>query len=310
MTHRLHRFSRRAFCQSTLAAAVGAWTCSGTIQAAEPFRLRYVLASSMFGKATLAEVAAAANRLKMPLLDLWPMPHADQRNQLDEMGIDAFRELMAKQKVGLAMTSRYDLGPFALADELRLLRDLGGGLVITGSRGPKNVSGAEARQAVAEFIEKMKPQVAVAEQCGVTIGVENHANALIATEDSIRYLAELSPSPRLGVALAPYHLPQDPQVIAGLINDLGPKLVHWYAWQHGTGSQQAQPKEEELKQMPGRGPLDFAPILAALQKTGYTGLTEIFMHSYPRGTAILPVADDVADEIDRARRYLEKLLPV
>ena len=65
------------------------------------------------------------------------------------------------------------------------------------------------------------------------------------------------------------------------------------------------PKEEELLQMPGRGPLDFTPVLAALQAVRYTGFTEIFMHPTPRGIPILPTAAEVTAEINRARQYLE-----
>ncbi len=142
----------------------------------------------------------------------------------------------------------------------------------------------------------------------MTIGIENHARALIATPDSIRYLADLSPSPRLGIALAPYHLPHDERELARLIEDLGPKLVHFYAWQHGCGCMKKMPKAEELQQMPGRGKLDFRPILAALAKIAYPGWTEIFMHPTPRGIPILDTTAEVTAEITRARKYLEGCL--
>jgi len=68
------------------------------------------------------------------------------------------------------------------------------------------------------------------------------------------------------------------------------------------------PKEEELLQMPGRGTLDFTPILAALKAVHYTGFTEIFMHPTPRGIPILPTAGEVTTEINCARKYLEDRL--
>jgi len=154
----------------------------------------------------------------------------------------------------------------------------------------------------------MKPHVAVAEEHGVTIGIENHAGALLHTPDSLRYLAELSGSPNLGIAMAAYHLPQDEQLLARLIEDLGPKLVHFYAWQYGQGCMKKLPKAQELEQMPGRGKLDFRPLLKALKKIEYGGLTEIFMHPVPRGIPILPTAEEVTAEINRARAYLAGLL--
>ena len=144
----------------------------------------------------------------------------------------------------------------------------------------------------------------------MTIGIENHGSALIRSPDSIRYLAEKSPSPRLGIALAPYHLPQDPELIAGLIRDLGPKMVHFYAWQHGKGAMKKLPKAEEMEQLPGYGSLDFVPVVRALKETRYQGWTSIFMHPVPRGIPILPTAREVTDAVNRSRRYLEECLQV
>jgi len=300
--------TRRTFCRVAAAASAAVIMCPGLAEPAQPFRLRYVLGSSMYGKTKLAEIVPEVRKTGAEHIDLWPVPHGDQREQMDAMGVDRLTELLATHQVRLGMTTRYDLGPLGLADELRLLGKLGGQLLVTGSVGPKDVSGAEAKAAVAKFVEQMKPQVAVAEECGVTIGIENHARALISTPDSIRYLAEMSPSPRLGIALAPYHLPQDEGQLARMIEDLGPKLVLFYAWQHGQGCMKKMPKAEELEQMPGRGKLDFRPILAALKKIAYAGWTEIFMHPTPRGIPILDTTAEVTAEIVRARKYLEGCL--
>ena len=299
--------TRRAFCR--LAAAPMAAGLGRTALAAPPaFGLQYVLGSSMYGKTSLADLLPEVARTGSPYVDLWPAPHGNQREQFDALGAEKFVALAASHDVRLGMTTRYDLGPFGLHEELRLLKKLGGRLVVTGSSGPKNVAGPEARSAVAKFVEQMKPHVAVAEECRVTIAIENHANALIATPDSIRYLAEFSPSPRLGIALAPYHLPQDESQLARLIEDLGPKLAHFYAWQYGRGCMRPMPKAEELEQMPGRGKLDFRPLLTALKKIEYGGWTEIFMHPTPRGISILPTVAEVTAEINRARAYLQDCL--
>ncbi len=68
------------------------------------------------------------------------------------------------------------------------------------------------------------------------------------------------------------------------------------------------PKERELLQLPGRGELDFQPILQALADVDYQGWTEIFMHPFPRGIPIHPTADAVTAEINRSRDYLNQLL--
>jgi sugar phosphate isomerase/epimerase len=303
------KLNRRQMCQ-VLAAGTAAACLPRTLMASDSskFCLKYALASSMYGKLPLADIVGEVHKIGAEWIDLWPLGHANQREQMEEMGHDKFAELLKKHDVKLGMTTRYDLGPFGLDDELQVLKKFGGSLIISGSKGPKNVTGAEAKACVKEFVEKMKPHVEVAEECGITIGIENHANALVASVDSIRYLGEMSTSPNLGIALAPYHLPQDEKLLAQLIEELGPKLVHFYAWQHGQGCMTKLPKEQELEQMPGRGSLDFRPIVAALKKIGYARWVEIFMHPVPRGIPIMETLDAVTDEINAARAYLDKCL--
>ena len=74
------------------------------------------------------------------------------------------------------------------------------------------------------------------------------------------------------------------------------------------GCSKKLPKEQELLQLPGRGPVDFTPVLKALQDINYQGFTEIFMHPVPRGIPILKTAEAVTEEINRARKYLEECL--
>ena len=87
-----------------------------------------------------------------------------------------------------------------------------------------------------------------------------------------------------------------------------PALAVFYAWQHGDGCMKQMPKEKELLQMPGRGTLDFGPLLSALKTNRFDGWTSIFMHPFPRGIPILEKVDDVTAEINRSRNYLEDLL--
>ena len=143
---------------------------------------------------------------------------------------------------------------------------------------------------------------------GVTIAIENHANSLIESPDSLRWLAELRPSKHLAIAFAPYHLPQDEKLLGNLIEALGDSIEVFYAWQHGMGCHVKLPKEQELLQLPGRGKLDFGPLLSALKRINYSGWTEIFMHPVPRGIPILETAAAVTAEINRSRAYLEECL--
>ena len=272
-----------------------------------PFELNYILASCMYGTLSLAEIVPEVKKIGSEHIDIWPRVHGNQREQVEAMGNAAFADLLADHGVGLGIATRFDLGPFGLADEMAFCQEFGASLIVTGSEGPKGLAGEELRVAVADFAEGLKPHIATAEKHGITISIENHSSALIESPDSMRWLIEFTDSPNLGIALAPYHLPDDAELVAQLIEDLGPGLALFYAWQHGMGCHEKLPKEQELMQLPGRGDLDFAPILSALKKITFPGWTEIFMHPVPRGIPILDTAADVTDEINRARHYLDAL---
>ena len=300
---------RREFLQGVVASGPAVAAAGRTLLADEAaFSLRYIVASSMYGRLKLAEVVREVPRAGAEHIDIWPERHANHREQMEAMGHEKFAALLKRHGVKLGMLTRYDLGPLGLRKELPVAKRFGVSILISGAHGPKGLRGADLKAAVAKFVEQMKPHVAAAEAHGVVIGIENHANSLIQSPDSMKWLAELSASRAIGVALAPYHLPQDAGALARLIAALGPKLVHFYAWQHGKGCMKKLPKDQELLQMPGRGPLDFAPIVAALRKIRYRGWTSVFMHPVPRGIPILPTAAEVTAEINRARTHLAACL--
>lgn len=272
-----------------------------------PFEFRYLLGSCMYGYADLATILPEVRQTGATAIDLWPKVHGSQREQLDALGEERFAELLRQHDLQLGCITQYKLGPFGLQDEMRLAARLGCKTLVTGGEGPRGLAGQELKAAVGAFLEKMKPHLAVAEETGATIAIENHGNNLIESPDSLRWLAELRPSKHLAIALAPYHLPQDAALLAQLIRDLGDGIAVFYAWQHGAGCMQQQPKRQELLQMPGRGELDFAPLAAALAEIRYTGWTEIFMHPFPRGLPILDTPAEVTAEINRARQHLESL---
>lgn len=298
---------RRDLLKNTVAAAMS--LALPRVQAAESgFKLNYLLGSAMYGDLPLEVVIEETVKTGSTCLDAWPKKHGTQRDQMDEMGHEKVMALLTKHQVKLAATTRYDLGPFKLGDELDVVKKFGGNVIVTGGAGPVGLTGDDLKKAVREFVEKLKPHLAKAGELGITIAIENHINNLIDAPDSLRWLAEFGKDLPLGIELAPYHLPQDTALIAGLIKEIGPKLSVLCAWEHGMGCMKPMPKDEELQQMPGRGKLDFTPILKALKEIKYQGYTEIFMHPTPRGIPILPTAAEVTAEINRSRDYLEKCL--
>ena len=246
------------------------------------FGLKYILASSMYGRTALDKILPEVAKTGTHLLDIWPEGHANQREQVEKMGHAAFQEMLKRHKLRLGMITRYDLGPYRLKDETSVVKKLGGRLIVCGA---KKAPGKTLKEQVANFVKQLQPHAAVAKKNGVTLGIENHSGSLINTPDSLRFFAEMAPS-NVGIAMAPYHLPQKEKLLAQLIRDLGPKLVHFYAWQHGMGCHKEQPEEQEMLQMPGRGPLDFRPLVQALKQINFQGWTEIFMHPFPRGIPI------------------------
>ncbi len=279
-------------------------------QSPDDFALRYILASAMYGYTDLAEILPEVKKSGAEAIDIWPKIHGNQREQLEALGNEGAAELLLHHDVQLGSIACYKLGPYKLQEEMRFARKLGGrGVVLVcTARGPKNLKGDELKTAVGKFVENMKSHVAVAEETGCVIAIENHSSSLVTSPDSIRWLADLSKSDHLGLAFAPHHLPQDSELQAGIIRDVAPSIKLFYAQQHGMGSQQKRPKKQELLQMPGRGPLDFTPLLTELRAARYSGWTEIFMHPVPRGVPILDSTAKITAEINRSRSYLNNCL--
>lgn len=304
------RLNRRQAISSAAALSASASIATQSLLAAETpdFKFNYVLASCMYGYNNVWEIIPEVARTGAAAIDLWPKIHGSQREQVDEIGVETFSTFIKRWQVELGCITQYKLGPFALEDEMRLARKLGCKLIVTGARGPRGLKGGELKSAVAEFIEKMKPHVAVAEETGVTIAIENHDNNLMESVDSIKWFHELSPSNNLKIAFAPYHLPQDSMLLAQLIRDTGSSIAMFYAWQHGKGALDSLSVEDQHLQMPGRGDLDFEPIVEALKDIRYDGWTEIFMHPGKRGTPIQESIQGVTYEINRSRDYLESCL--
>ena len=104
------------------------------------FELNYILASCMYGTLPLAEIVPEVKKIGAAHIDIWPRVHGDQREQVESMGNDAFAELLATDGVGLGISTRFDLGPFGLAEEMAFAQEFGASLVVTGSKGPKGLS--------------------------------------------------------------------------------------------------------------------------------------------------------------------------
>jgi len=297
--------SRRHF----LSLAVGTAAVLPVRAAAAPLKLKYLLSSALYGDMKLEQVLPEVKSAGCAGLDLWGKQHASHRKEVDEIGVDAFETMLKRHGVQLICSTRYPLGPFVLQPEMPMVKRLGGSLIVCAARGPKNVVGAEAKAGIKEFLELMQPHADAAAEHGITLAIENHANSLLSTPDSIRYWAEFNKHPAMGFAFAPHHLHDHIDDMPRLIRELGAQnLPFIYFQEYGIGSKQTVAKEIELQQLPGYGTLDYKPILQVMRDIGFTGYAEIFMHPTPRGIPMLPTPGAITAAINKSRDYIENLL--
>lgn len=301
---------RRHFLSAAAAAtlAVGSFRHAMAAEVPDRFELKYLLASCMYGYADLADILPEVKRTGSTAIDIWPRKHGNQREQIDAMGEERFADLLAEHQVSLGSFSRFHTEMDALHSEMRLCKRLNCPLLVTAAQGLPDIADNSVKGHLRHFFETMKPHIAVAEENGVTIALENHRGNPIDSPESIKWFAELRPSNTLTLAYSPYHLQLSAEQHAELLRNAGNAVGLFYAWQHGKGSKTNLPREQQLLQMPGVGELDFTPIVQALRSIQYQGWTEIFMHPFPRGKPIAPTTAGVTNEINRARSYLNACL--
>lgn len=316
MFERNDSISRRNFLGGAVAAALplGLGAVSDSVRAAEsafntgnrtPFRFHFITGSLLYGKQPLEKILPEMAKMNDEALDLWPPVHADHRKYIELWGEKEFVRRLRQFNLTCEIITRYDLKPDQLAGEFPVAQRIGAKMIITGF--PRRRKGQSVKSEIIEMVDTLAPLAEKAGKFGLKLGIENHSSMVLETFEAIHLFAEKIDNPEcLGIALAPYHLPQDNQELARLIEALGPKLCHYYAWQHGNGCMKPMPREKELLQLPGRGPLDFAPMIRALEKIRYSHRTEIFMHATPRGNMIHDSIEQVTTEIVKAKKYLER----
>ncbi len=74
-----------------------------------------------------------------------------------------------------------------------------------------------------------------------------------------------------------------------VIGICGKQLFYFYAWQH----------QEGVRQLPGVGPTDFTPWIAALAKADYAWYVNLFMHG-----VVAPA--EMSKGLATAKEYLAK----
>ncbi len=291
---------------------VGAAALIRPAQGAEQeWALRYVLSSAMYGNMPLDQVLAQVGKTGCESIDIWRKVHATHREQISEIGDDAFQKLLKKHQTKMSVSTCYPLGPFRQDEEMRWAKKNGGAMTVCGSggMGPKDPVGKEARRQMKAFFEKLKPHYELAEELGVTMAIENHKNSMLSSPDSIRYFYELNPSKNIGLAFAPHHLEDAIDQIPALLREGGNRHITFiYFQEHHPSSKKKMSEEEQLKQLPGFGKLDYIPILQVLRDIKFSGLVEVFGHPVPRGIPMLGSAAEITEAINTSRAYLSNCL--
>ena len=217
------------------------------------------------------------------------VPHLDEIEK--RLGPEGLKELLAKHHLKLCSFSCYGLGYPKYAE---LLGKAGGGVAIRESRGGKV---GNLTSETKSFLDGLKPQIELAEKHNGYVAIENHSGALLDSRDSFKAFVDINRSPRLGIALAPYHLQAARIPVEEVIGIVGQQLLFFYAWQLGGG----------LQQLPGIGPTDFTPWIAALANADYRRYVNPFMHGHPGPDAM---AKSLATARDYLNRCYAKAVPV
>ncbi len=218
-------------------------------------------------------------------IDIWcayeGCPHLD--DVLQRLGPDGLREVLARNRLQLYSFSTY-IGGYA--KYAKLLGDVGGGVAIQGSAGP--CPPAELTSRMRAFLQGLKPLAELAEEHRSWLAIENHGQSLLDGPDSFKAFVDLNPYPRVGIALAPYHLQALGASVPEAIWIAGRQLFFFYAWQNAEG----------VAQLPGHGPTDFGPWMQALRQVRYAGYVNPFMHGHQE-------LSEMAAALVTSRTYLQ-----
>ncbi len=265
---------RRSFLQ-----LMGAVAASRTVRAestsdvlrpanASPWRMRLSTSSIHFMELPIEKACEKISELGFEAIDIWSAyegcPHLD--DVASRLGPEGLKELLARHKLKLFAFSVYQGGYERYAE---LLGKAGGGLAIQSSAGPCKPEELGGR--MRQFIDGLKPSIELAEKYNSYLAIENHGQALLDSLDSLKAFVDTNTSPRLGIALAPYHIQALKVSVPEAIRICGQQLFFFYAWQNQPG----------VKQLPGVGPTDMMPWIRALAQIRYRGYVNPFMHEHP-----------------------------
>ncbi|MBN2129183.1 MAG: sugar phosphate isomerase/epimerase [Sedimentisphaerales bacterium] len=268
------KIARRGFLRLMGAAAAShalpgpAHAATPTSEPPRPWKMKLSTSSIHFMELPIEGACEQIAALGFEAIDIWSAhegcPHLD--DVAKRLGPDGLKAVLRQHKLKLFAFSVYSGGYARYAE---LLGRVGGGVAIQGSAGPCKPEELSTR--MRQFIEGLKPLSELAEKHDSYLAIENHGNALLNSLDSLKAFVDINTSPRLGIALAPYHIQGLKASVPQAIRICGKQLLFFYAWQ----------REPESKQLPGVGTTDMTPWIQALAEIDYRGYVNPFMHGHP-----------------------------
>jgi sugar phosphate isomerase/epimerase len=236
----------------------------------------------------------------------WPVGKAERRYAgvthidvatLDEAGAAAVQRLVAETGVAISGLGYYpnplSPDPAEAAVAVGHLRQVIMAAARLGLNTVNTFIGRDWTRSIEDnwprFRETWPPLVALAEEQGVRIGIENcpmlftadewpgGKNLAISPAIWERMFAEI-PSPALGLNFDPSHLVWQGMDIARAVRALGERIVHVHAKDARVDRDRldrvgilAHPLEYHTPKLPGLGDVDWGQFLSALTDTGYDG---------------------------------------
>lgn len=259
---------------------------SDSVDSPSAWKMRLSASSINFSSLPIEQACKRIAALGFEAIDIWSAhagcPHLDDvQNRLKA---DGLLRVLEECRLKLYSFSVYQGGYLRYAE---LLGQCGGGVAVRGSTAPCETK--ELIPKMKAFLESLKPELEKAESCNSYLAIENHGHALLDSCDSLKAFVDLNTHPRLGIALAPYHIQARGESVETAILTCGEQLFYFYAWQHGSG----------LNQLPGHGGVDFTPWLKALSQVSYKWYVNPFMHHEPP-------PDEMSAALAKSRTYLLK----
>ena len=255
-------------------------------EAKEKWPMRLSTSSNHFRQLPLEQACERIGKLGFEAIDIWSAfqgcTHLDDAEK--RLGPDGLKELLAKNNLKLFAFSVYVGGYPRYAE---FLGRVGGGVAVQGSPGAGKPEELTAQMKA--FFESLKPQIELAEKHNSRLAIENHGGSLVGSLDSMKAFVDVNQSPRLGIALAPYHVQASKMSVEDAIRACGKQLFFFYAWQHAGG----------VNELPGHGPTDFTPWLKALAEVAYGGYVNVFTHHHME-------ADAMSEALAKSRDYLKE----